>query len=133
MKIEIDIPADRIANMMISAIESGDPVTTAARGGWCSGIKKKSRSPRKKRTASSIWYADPAFYEGPFVIEVMEYDETTDTETRHSVNRGDVAAGLRIMARDFPAQFAQIIEDNTDAPCADIFLQCVVFGEEKYA
>lgn len=38
MHIKLEISAERIANMMISAMESGDPVTTAAKGGWCWGI-----------------------------------------------------------------------------------------------
>ena len=129
MKIEIDIPAERIANLMISAMESGDPVTTAARGGWCQEIRRTSRKP----FTGTWWYADPKYFEGQFSFKVGEFDEDNDSVSWHRVNRQRVADGLRTMARDFPHLFAQIIEDNTDAPCADIFLQCIVFGEEKYA
>jgi len=39
--VKIDIPNSVIADMFCSAIESGDPVTTASRGGWCAGINLK--------------------------------------------------------------------------------------------
>lgn len=139
MEIKLDIPADRIANMMISAMESGDPVTTAARGGWCSAINllevdgKKLHSVRS-RFPNGNWYADANLYNGEFLIEVIEVDdEITGHETRHMVRSYDMAIGLQRMATTFPRIFSQVLKDDTDAPCADIFLQCVLFGEEKYA
>jgi hypothetical protein len=145
MKITIEISADRIANLMCSAIESGDPVTTAAKGGWCSGIyyRTKAHEPPK-----GYWYVDPAFYESSqFQIEIHEvadeniFDVHAPDETNlasgalkiHTIRRKDLMKGLAAMAEKFPRQFAQILKDDTDAPCADAFLQAVVFGEEKYA
>lgn len=128
MKIELEIPSDRIANMMISAIESGDPVTTAARGGWCNGINSLS-GPR-----SGLWYAEPSFWEGRFSVEIIEVDdETTGHETKHRIGPKDVKRGLEVMAKVFPHQFGQVMRDDTDAPCADAFLQSMLFGDEKYA
>jgi hypothetical protein len=129
MQITIDIPAEHIANMMVSAIESGDPVTSAAKGGWCRGIDNVSR----KKFTGNWWYADAKYFTGRFAFDVAEYHEEDDTQTHHRINQTRVAAGLKIMAEKFPRQFSQIFKDDTDAPCADIFLQCVVFGEEKYA
>jgi hypothetical protein len=165
MKIELEIPADRIANMMISAIESGDPVTTARKGGWCWGIYCRGRD--AELPSSGHWYSGPALYEADdFQIEIIEvadenafrwfYEDGTprddddlfgggdcditvakNLETgalkSHIIRRDHLRAGLAVMARKFPRQFGQIMDDDTDAPCADIFLQCVLFGEEKYA
>lgn len=124
MQISIDIPADRIANMMISAMESGDPVTR----GWCGEINLIEGG-----EANDNWYADPKCYEAPFAIQVVEVDEDTGKETKHMVRPDDMVIGLQRMATKFPHIFEQVLADNTDAPCADIFLQCIVFGEEKYA
>jgi hypothetical protein len=146
MKIELNIPAETIANMMCSAIESGDPVTTAIRGGWCAGIywQTKSAEPPK----GNWWIDDPSMYDKSNlqleIHEVADEDtfdwDKTDAENVasgalviHEIGRDDMAKGLKIMAEKYPGTFAQVIEDNTDAPCADIFLQCVCFGEEKYA
>lgn len=127
MKIELNISSEIIANMMISAFESGDPVTTAARGGWCNGINLPAES------SDALWYAEPTFWRGDFQIEIIEVDdESTGHETKHKVDRARMQAGLVTMARKFPHIFAHILSDDTDAPCADIFLQCICFGEEKY-
>ena len=132
--------------MMCSAIESGDPVTTASRGGWCAGIYYRT----KRATApAGNWYVDnPSMYDAAdFQIEIHEVaDENawvrgaSDAQQIasgalkvHIIRREHLVKGLAVMAEKFPHIFQQVIEDNTDAPCADIFLQCVCFGEEKYA
>jgi hypothetical protein len=133
IEINVQVPVDRIANMMVSAMESGDPVTTAARGGWCSAINllKGGRGPKG---GVGCWYADPKLYAGYFEIEVIEVDdENTGHETKHKVCPADLLRGLSVMAAKFPRAFAQVLADDTDAPCADAFLQSIVFGEEKYA
>ena len=124
------IMTDAISNMMISAMESGDPVTTASRGGWCVAINNRSR----KAFEGEWWYADPQYFNGPFSFEVVELDdEESGHVTKHKVRPIDVARGLTVMAMKFRHHFAKVLADNTDAPCADIFLQCILFGKEKYA
>lgn len=130
MHIELEITSDRIANMMISFVESGDPVTCARKGGWCVSVGNKSR----KAVAGDWWYADPKYFTGSFKFEVVELDnETTGHETKHLVGPADMIRGLTVMAAKFPYIFKQVLQDDTDAPCADIFMQCILFGEEKYA
>lgn len=144
MKIDIEIPADRIANMMISAMESGDPVTTASKGGWCWGIYYQTID---DEPPAGIWYAEAAFWEKDFQIQIVEvedeniYDRGLDMEGNiksgclkvHTIQQPHFKKGLEIMAHKFPHQFGQIVADDTDAPCADAFLQSVLFGDEKYA
>lgn len=130
MKVEIEVPDAIIVNMMTSFIESGDPVTCARKGGWCVAVFNKSN----KRTKADWWYSDPNYFTSAFKFEVVELDdETTGHETRHTVHEGDMTRGLAVMAQKFPHIFRQVLEDDTDAPCADIFMQCILFGEEKYA
>ena len=129
ISIALDIPVERIANLFASAVEGGDPVTTARRGGWCEGIRSKKRS-----RAAGDRYARPDTYRGDFLIEITEIDdETTGHKTKHIIHKAHVRHGLKIMAENYPRQFGQITTDNIDAPCADIFLQCTLFGKEKYA
>jgi hypothetical protein len=42
-----------------------------------------------------------------------------------------MANGITVMAQRFGQLFSQILNHNVDGRCADIFLQFVVFGEEK--
>lgn len=133
MKITIEIPSDRIANLMISAIESGDPVTTASRGGWCAGIDLLSCLQDLPETEEP-WYASEELWAADYRLKVTEVDdESTGHTTDHLVGPADVERGLGVMAKDFPLAFCMILQDDTDAPCADILLQCILFGEEKYA
>lgn len=147
MKIELEIPAEIIANMMTSAIESGDPVTTGIKGGWCDGIYWLNARHQRVTTRGEPWYAEKTIYEGRFLLEIAEIvDEAKFHPNKrqaanikagavvlHKVDARQFKRGFEIMARTFPDHFAQVMADNTDAPCADIFLQCVLFGEEKYA
>jgi len=41
-------------------------------------------------------------------------------------------AGIKIMAEKYPRHFHDIIIENDDADTADIFGQCVVYGEAVY-
>lgn len=154
MKITLEISAERIANMMVSAIESGDPVTTARKGGWCMGIfwKTMDADPNDyefadPKDAGGAWYGDEAFWASDFQIQILEvanediYQRRLDIKGNiksgalalHTVKPEHFIKGLTIMAQKFPHLFGEILNDNSDAPCADIFLQCVLFGEEKFA
>lgn len=146
MKITLEIPSDRIANMMISAIESGDPVTNASKGGWCMGIYYKTMD-ADPPNGDTVWYAVPAFWASNFQVQILEvadediYDRHLDVAGNiasgslklHTIRRRHFRDGLTVMAQKFPHQFGQIMKDDTDALCADIFLQCVLFGDEKFA
>ena len=135
MQITTDVPAQWIADLFITAIESGDPVTTGFKGGWCDGIFWQSRNETPPKTTEDPWYAAPALYErSDFKLEIVEIDdETTGHKTSHFIGADELQLGLRTMAAKFPHLFSQIIKEEIDSDCADIFLQCVCFGEEKYA
>lgn len=144
MKIELEIPTDRIVQLMCSAMEGGDPVTTARKGGWCWGIYWHSR---KATPPDCCWYADKAFWDGQFRLQIMEVadenlyergaSDTANMKTGafklHAVTDKHFVKGLGVMAEKFPHQFGQIMTDDIDAPCADAFLQSMLFGDEKYA
>jgi hypothetical protein len=128
LEVTLSIPAQRIADLMCSAIESGDPVTH----GWCDGIYYRTV---QTNPPDGNWYVDhPEFYESAdFQIEVVELDDETGHKTSHLITRTNLLHGLKVMAEHFPQHFVDFISENDDAATADIFLQCVVFGEEKYA
>lgn len=146
MKITLNIPASIITNMMISAIESGDPVTNALKGGWCWGIYYKTME-TDPPAGDRVWYDNDKLWVSNFQIQIVEvadeniYDRnmtpaqniTSGAFALHTVKRADFVKGLSVMAAKYPRQFRLVMENDTDAPCADIFLQCVLFGEEKYA
>lgn len=143
--LALNIPTSTIANLMISALESGDPVTSAAKGGWCYGLYYRSKDTEPPK--GELWYANPDFYDDPdFQIEVWEVSDESKYRHRagdkaniasgaltvHTIRREQLIAGLGAMCAKFGGIFSDILTDNTDATTADVFLQCVVFGEERY-
>lgn len=150
MKIELNIPSQTLADLMTTAIEGGDPVTTASKGGWCWGIYWHSH---KSMPPAGIWYADAKRYEASnFKIEVIIVDDenlfdrsprTPDATIEANLKNGcfksrvvtlaDIATGLAKMAEIFPSDFGDVLAGNADAPCADLFLQAILFGKETYA
>ena len=74
MQIEISVPEAVIANMITSAIESGDPVTTASKGGWCNGIDLKGGEKIAKQfEADGPWWSCADLYKNPrCVLKIAE-------------------------------------------------------------
>ncbi|MDH7796380.1 MULTISPECIES: hypothetical protein [unclassified Beijerinckia] len=129
MIVNLEISPATLSELFSSAIEGGDPVTTASRGGWCDGIYWRRRKHR-----GDYWYSEPETFAGAILIDVIEVDdEQTGHKMKHRLDERRIATGLKAMAERFPGRFAQIFDGNIDAPCADAFLQACVFGEEKYA
>lgn len=139
MKITVEIPTSTIVQLMCSAIEGGDPVTTASRGGWCTGIYLRGLWEKRIKELDAAWYNDPKLYaSNEFIIEVVELIDESKPATgrnlkKHLCNAESFASGLAVMAKKFPHAFSQVMQDNVDAPCADAFLQSMLFGDEKYA
>jgi hypothetical protein len=132
VSITLTIPGDRIAQLFASAIEGGDPVTSAARGGWCEGIELEGGCPRPM---PAFWYTSAELYDvDDFEIIIHELDdENTGHVTVHKIRLADIVRGLEAMAAKYPGAFSAILDDDLDTACADTFLQCMLFGEEKYA
>src|ERR1700744_615657 len=105
MQINLEISTDRIVQLMCSAIEGGDPVTTALKGGWCWGIYWHSR---KAEPPAGIWYADKALFDGQFRVQIIEvadeklYERDDDVDANlksgafklHTVTNKHFAKGL---------------------------------------
>jgi hypothetical protein len=148
ISVPTDITYRRIADLFVTAVESGDPVTTASKGGWCYGLYWQTKS-AEPPDGNTPWYDQPALYERPdFQIEVWEvadenaYRRGAGDEANiksgalkvHAIRREQIAAGLQKLATSKHAHhFADIVNENDDAATADIFLQFVCFGEERYA
>ena len=119
MKIEINVPAKTIAGLMETLIGSGDPVTRA----WLADVIQVA--PKAPALTSA------KFYEDSFTFRVVEHDGTR--KRTHNVNGADIARGLSVMASKYSHLFRHVMAGDFDQPCADIFMQCVCFGKEKYA
>ncbi len=131
--VNIDIPFQRIADLMVTAIECNH--MTAA---WCAGIHLTSQAPAYiDGEEVAVWYARPRVFESDFKIEVKEViDERKPLEGDnlkvHVVDVEKLCKGFGIMAAKEPKHFADVLAEDFDAITADVFLQCVALGEVVY-
>jgi hypothetical protein len=85
------------------------------------------------RRPESPWYADETFYAEPdFAIQIVHDGEIDATPTSKNIARVDFDRGMDVMQEKYPQHWADIINESDDANTADVFLQCVVFGEVIY-
>ena len=74
-------------------------------------------------------------FEGRFEIE-LGYDDPNEYEGfgngRKTITEVDVRKGIEIMRRDYPKQFAKVMDGPGDVDVADAFLQCALFGRVVY-
>jgi hypothetical protein len=124
IKTETPISPERIACLMISAVEGGCNY-------WCSGLFLER--PTEKGLSEQPWYAAPELYENPELrLRVVEQVEVDDETKDYVVDLIDIQRGLQIMAEKYPTHFADIVNENDDAITADVFLQCVALKEVVY-
>lgn len=128
----------QFASLMVSFIESGDPVTCAKKGGWCWSVTthddliKICKEPH-------FWYAEAAFWAQPNVIvdirENHNDSASPDDAKQHLIGHHAIAAGLAKLAAstDYRHHLADLIGDNDDAATADIVMQFICLGGEVYA
>jgi hypothetical protein len=129
MKIELEIPPQRIADLMVTAIEHNH-MTRA----WCAGVFLEGAWKAKMSTLASPWYSDPKVYVGDFTIEVHEIPDEGKPEKvkRRRVSRVDFENGFALMAKKYGRHFGDFMSENADNITADVFLQCVALREVVY-
>lgn len=52
--------------------------------------------------------------------------------TKHYLTIKDVRKGLRLMKKEYPHHYADLVEEDDDAITGDVWLQLAVFGELIY-
>jgi hypothetical protein len=133
IETKTEITSQRIADLFITAIESGDPVTR----GWCNGVFLKSPGDKAPDDPhKGPWYGNPRIYEDPDLkLKIVEIDdEAKPTSKNHVIGLKEIQEGLQKLASgQYAHHFRDIVDENDDAATADIFLQFILFGEEKYA
>ena len=124
------ITPQRIADMMTAAIEGNYMVRS-----WCTGVYWKSKDTTPPDFGKDgPWYANAKTYDGEFEIAIHEADgdEADGGEKVHRLTRAEFEKGLALLAQKAPEHFADIVNDEEDGATADIMLQFIALGEERY-
>ena len=134
MDITINIPSQRIADLMTTAIECANDT-------WCKAVLlmepvRGSSYPEYTDSMghkSKLWYCDPALYDNGFVLHIIETVEGDGEEdVIHIKNKDDVVKALVALANKHPNDFGDFMTENEDGITADLFLQYLTFGEVVY-
>ena len=136
IKIELEIPVERIADLLSCAFESGDV------GYWCkvgyydrTGLAPEKVAALGKcaelgQHSMCVWLP---LVEG-CSLEVIEHNDSEGPEAwvSHYLTLDKIKEGLKLMAKKNPSQFAAFLNEEEDMVTGDVFLQFCVLGEERY-
>jgi hypothetical protein len=131
--VTIDVPAQRIAEIMTMAIE-GNPMTRS----WCAGVSLTSNAPDYLAGETvAAWYERPSVFESDFKFQVKEILDqrkppNSDNIKVHVVDLNKISTGIGILSKKYAHHFRDFIADNADVCTADVFLQCVALGDIIY-
>lgn len=121
MKIEIDIPEANIASAISSAVDSGG-ITYWSSEVCFGGPKGKVSGWASER--------DECLFR-PLQKGLLKiYDN--DSHLNIVLKKKDFIKGIKLMAVNYPGQFAALLESSTDRLTGDILIQLACFGEIKY-
>jgi hypothetical protein len=119
-----EVTLEQISNLLCSAFEGGSNY-------WYTIEKFIKPKELKFRTDEDQIFRHldyPLNEGGALIIGDME-DE--DSEPKR-LDLQAIQKGLQIMAKKYPKQMMDFLNDNDDAETGDIFLQCCVFGDAIY-
>jgi hypothetical protein len=118
------VSAKKISDQFVAAFDGGGAIY------WCHWAKLL-RSDNKSTVAP--WYACSSVFERSFEAELtfdLEYED--DCRERKVITQDGVRRALDVMARRYPKQFADVINETRDAHTGDALIQCAVYGNIRY-
>lgn len=120
--VRTEVAPQQVSDQFVTALEGGSNYWLQA----CS----PSRETKAKATAESPWYADAQVFDGEFSIR-LTYDNPNDGDqyVTKQIGKDDVRRGLEVMAEKYPWHFGDLTAETGDVITADVFLQCVLFGD----
>lgn len=124
IRMQVEVKPEVIENMLVGAFEGGSNY-------WAVIEKKVPGSPAytnkyvTERSAISC-----AMSPGGHVVFSVQGDEDMAGKRFH-LNLRKIESGLRVMLREEPTHFADMMAENDDATTADVFLQCCLFQKKS--
>jgi hypothetical protein len=127
--VTTEVPWSTITNCITGAIEGGS-------GYWCEVFAPSADCEimvDRYRTSGLIWYDEVTYWAGGGKATLKFDPPTDDHPGEQTIGKDELAKGLNVMATKYPKHFGDLVQENDDAGTHDLFLQCVLFGEEVFA
>jgi len=135
VKIEHEIPAGRVEDLLCSAFEHGIGYwARVADVEWVDGAQYSHQLPVRGGSVTledgdgSGWpktardYADVSLERGLTYVE-------RELDVRPKLDQETIRRGLQLMATKHSRHWAEFLAENDDAETGDVFVQLCVFGE----
>ena len=124
MYVDVKIPEQAIADMMVTVIEGNHMVRA-----WCSGVRLVSH---QQITWKHPWYSDPRVWLENFVLEVDEFSDEEGKHHTHRIRIQNFKDGIARMAETDAKHFGDWLNEDYDIVTADVWFQHIVLGEVRY-
>lgn len=126
MKVIIDIPAERIQDLLCNALEGGYS------NNWCRIERYEYPSIETKESMDIEFpHIELPFKDGKIIFKDVS-GETNTPDKELILDIKAIEEGLQIMADEEPRHFADFLQENDDAITGDVFLQCCLLKEVIY-
>lgn len=132
MVVTLEIPLQRIADLLCSAFEGGSNY-------WYMiekfGTPVGDPESWAFRTDKSHVYRHmdyPLNAGGYLIVSDAKGEDDKEKQTKKKLNLAAVEEGLTLMSTEQPQHFANFMAENDDAETGDVFLQLCVFGKLVY-
>lgn len=117
MKVLIDIPTQRIKDLLCTGMESG--------------IYADFKIVGYGSSTEGITYPH---FEAPFCgVPILLKDKYGDSDKTYVLGLNAINRGLTIMAEKYPQHMADFLNENEDVVTGTVFIQCALLGEIVYA
>lgn len=126
MKVNVDVPLGRIADLLCTGMEGGI-------GYWCQIDWDKSSKPSEINPEIAEEWGQFRHVSWPLSPGgSVALIDTEDDGKEYSLDTAAIEIGLRVMAQKYPGHFSDFMRENEDAETGDVFIQCCVLGETVY-
>lgn len=129
--VTVNVKLDAVTNLIVSALEGGSSY-------WLRQYGYLHGDGREIDGGRVDGYEGPAYSVGEFWADGnrvrFTYDNPGEGEDllTKDVGLAEIISGLNTMASKYGSHFSDVMTENDDAITADVFIQCVIFGEIIY-
>lgn len=125
VQVTVNVSDETIMGLLCSAFEGGSNY-------WYMITSYDKRKPKQEDPYWPSYLTTPISEDGAIYIDDSATGETPHLRKPVRLDRARLQKGLEIMAKDYPAHFADVLAEKDDATTGDVFLQCCIFGSLIY-
>lgn len=123
--LTMTVDIDRVRSVLVSFWEP-----TAYPIEWFRGVESVNLA--KGYVKSDYPVHDTPFAKNCNVVIEVEDPATDGDSMRFTLDLAAITKGLQTLADKYPKHFADVMTGDTEQATADLLMQCVVYGEEKF-